>query len=242
MIDRPAVTRETCLLRIALRGYSSFFRCSLPLLARTANEKNFSAQRAPSREERSPATGFYCLVVLLFHRVRVLLNLCLGANKAAQRISLVKLVCATSCPAFPFCTIGSISVRCSRERVARSASAVDRSSISSGVLSASRSFVLDRLAANNASQAPVIDRSYTPQIDTLEGSCHLLLFVTVPRDRVVTHHPFARRKRHCLLVSDKHLSHATEILSIDPRMRFARNKGGNDRFEMHFIVRLLTRD
>ena len=84
-------------------------RATRSSLART---KNSSAQRAPSRREE---LWLPVLIVSLSYcsTVSVLLNPRFVdlehhvANKAARRISLVKLLCVTSCLVFPFCTIGN---------------------------------------------------------------------------------------------------------------------------------------
>lgn len=76
-----------------------------------------SERRIPALKEHPPerSSALPVLIVSLSYcsAVSVLLNPRLVdlehlvANKAARRISLVKLLCATSCPVFPFCWIGN---------------------------------------------------------------------------------------------------------------------------------------
>lgn len=67
MIDRPAVTRETCSFRIA--SVTLLLPSPVAPLVRRWLERRIPALKEHPPDERSPATGSYCLVVLLFRRV-----------------------------------------------------------------------------------------------------------------------------------------------------------------------------
>lgn len=151
MIDRPAVTRETCSLRTASRLLFFFHRRSRHSLAAGSNEEfQRSKSTLPTRGALLPVlivSLSYCSAVSVLLNPRLVDLEHLVANKAARRISLVKLLCATSCPVFPFCSIGNPRFG-GTPRARRAIGIGDRSMLVSLAFKSRTSVVLDCLTTN----------------------------------------------------------------------------------------------